>query len=220
LYFTLDKLNSVYYIYIVNIMGTQERKQREKKEMARLILDAALKLFIDEGYENVSIRKLADKIEYSPAAIYLYFKDKDEIFFTLHREALDKFYQAQLTVQSIQDPYERLIAHGRAYIQFAIDNPELYDLMFIMKEPVKNLSTPDQWKTESRSYDLLKKNVKECIEANLIANTDVEIVSFSLWAFVHGISSLKIRRGLMIPDEYIQYLINGAFEFLKTGLGK
>lgn len=201
-------------------MGTQERKQREKKEMTRHILDAALKLFVEEGFENVSIRKIAKEIEYSPAAIYLYFKDKDEIFFTLHREAMDKFYQAQLSVQSIQDPFERLMAHGRAYVKFAIDNPELYDLMFIMKEPVRNISTPDQWKSGSRSYDILRKNVKECIDSKLIANTDVETVSFSLWAFVHGISSLKIRRGLMIPDEYIQYLIDGAFEFLKTGLGK
>jgi AcrR family transcriptional regulator len=201
-------------------MGTTERKQRERKELTRLILDAALKMFVDEGYENVSIRKIADKIEYSPATIYLYFKDKDEIFFTLQGEAFARFYEIQLSVQSIQDPFERLMTHGRAYIKFAIDNPELYDLMFIMREPVKDIKTLEQWKTGGKSYEILRKNVRECIEANLIVNKDVEVVSFALWSFVHGISSLKIRRGMIIPDEYIQYLIDGAFEFLKTGFGK
>lgn len=199
-------------------MGTIERKQREKKELDRLILDTALKLFIDEGYENVSIRKIAEKIEYSPAAIYLHFKDKDEIFFTLQSEAFDKFFEVQLTVQSIEDPYERLVAHGRAVIQFAFDNPGIYDLMFIMTEPVRNLDTLEQWKCGCRSYDVLKKNVKEYIDACSIKNADVETTSFALWAFVHGIAALKIRRGMMIPDDYTKYLIDGAFEFLKIGL--
>jgi len=201
-------------------MGTQERKQREKKEMKRHILDAALKLFVDEGFENVSIRRIADKIEYSPATIYLYFKEKDEIFFTLQGEAFERFYEIQMSVQSIKDPFERLMAHGESYVKFAIENPELYDLMFIMKEPVKKINSFEQWKTGSKSYDLLRKNVKECVEANLLNNNDVEIVSFALWSFVHGISSLKIKRGMIIPDEYMKYLIDGAFEFLRTGMRK
>ena len=92
--------------------------------------------------------------------------------------------------------------------------------MFIMKEPVKRISSFEQWKTGSKSYDLLRKNVKECIEANLLINNDVEVVSFALWSFVHGISALKIKRGMIIPDEYMKYLIDGAFEFLRTGMGK
>lgn len=199
-------------------MGTIERKQREKKQMERLILDASLKLFIDDGYENVSIRKIAERIEYSPASIYLYFKDKDEIFFTLQNEAFDKFYEMQLTVQSIEDPYERLVTHGKSVIKFAFDNEGLYDLLFIMSEPVRNLDTREQWVFGNRSYNLLKKNVKEYLDAKNIKNHDVETVSFACWAFVHGIAALKIRRGMMIPDEYVNYLIEGAFEFFKNGL--
>jgi AcrR family transcriptional regulator len=201
-------------------MGTQERKKREKTEMKRHILDVALKLFVNEGFEHASIRKIADKIEYSPATIYLYFKDKDEIFFALQSEAFEKFYEVQMSVQSIQDPFERLMAHGEGYVKFAIENPELYDLMFIMKEPVKRIKSFEQWKSGSKSYDLLRKNVRECIEDDLIVNKDVEVVSFALWSFVHGISSLKIKRGMIIPDEYMKYLIDGAFEFLRKGLCK
>ncbi|MBI5233035.1 MAG: helix-turn-helix transcriptional regulator [Deltaproteobacteria bacterium] len=62
-------------------MGISERREKEKKEMRGLILETAMELFLDEGFENVSLRRRADKIEYSPATIYLYYKDKDEILF-------------------------------------------------------------------------------------------------------------------------------------------
>jgi AcrR family transcriptional regulator len=101
-------------------LGISERKEREKQEMVDLILDAAMKLFIEEGYDNVTMRKIGDRIEYSPTTIYLYFKDKTEIFSELLNIAFDKFYESQMSVQSIDNPKEKLLAHGLAYIKFAI----------------------------------------------------------------------------------------------------
>jgi AcrR family transcriptional regulator len=72
-------------------MGISERKEREKQEMREKILLVATEMFIEEGYDKTSIRKIADKIEYSPATIYLYFKDKDEIFHAIHDKGFDKF---------------------------------------------------------------------------------------------------------------------------------
>jgi AcrR family transcriptional regulator len=71
-------------------MGIVERRQREKQQMRRQILDTAMDLFIENGYEEVSIRRIADHIEYSPATIYLYFQDKDDILFVLHEEGFEK----------------------------------------------------------------------------------------------------------------------------------
>jgi len=65
-------------------MGIAERKEKQKQEMGKMILEASMKLFVEEGFENVSIRKIADLIEYSPTTVYLYFKDKNEILFNLH----------------------------------------------------------------------------------------------------------------------------------------
>ena len=67
-------------------MGVKERQEREREAVARAILDAARELFVAEGYQNVSIRKIAEKIEYSPAAIYGYFPSKDDIFLALAEE--------------------------------------------------------------------------------------------------------------------------------------
>ena len=74
-------------------MGIVERKEREKEDMRRLILNAARKLFLEQGYEKTSIRNIADAIEYSPATIYLYYKDKNELLFALHEEAFLKLME-------------------------------------------------------------------------------------------------------------------------------
>ena len=72
-------------------MGISDRKEREKEEMRRRILESAKKLFLELGYEKTSVRAIAEDIEYSPATIYLYFKDKNELLFALHQEAFIEF---------------------------------------------------------------------------------------------------------------------------------
>lgn len=201
-------------------MGIKERKARNRKVMEKLVLDAAMKLFLKEGYRNVTIRKIAKQIEYSPATIYLYFKDKEEIFFTLQKRAFEKFHEVQMSVQSIKDPVKRLKAHGKSYVEFALENKEYYDLMFIMSDPVMALINPKDWDTGIHSYDLLKENVKSCIDAGLLKSKDVEATAFSLWAFVHGISSILIKRGFMVPGQYQKAMIDGAFQFLEENFFK
>lgn len=197
-------------------MGITERKERERHEMEKLILDAAMKLFLKDGYKNVSIRKIASAIEYSPGTIYLYFKDKDEIFFTLQNMAFEKFYNAQMSSQGIEDPLERLLAHGRVYVEFALENNGYYDLMFIMEEPVKRMINIEQWRAGSKSYNLLKQNVRDCIDKGQMKIKDVETAAFSMWSYVHGVASLTIKRGFILTQEAKAYLINGALENLRT----
>jgi len=199
-------------------MGISERKDREKQEMIDLILKEAMKLIIEEGYDNITMRKIADKIEYSPTTIYLYFKDKSEIHYSLINMAFDKFYEAQLSVQNIKDSKERLLAHGIAYVKFAMDNPGYYDLMFIIKEPKESMTCPDDWKSSTRTYDLLKSNIKQCMEDGYIEETDIEVAAFSLWTLVHGIASLMIKRGFMIPEPFREYLIYNSIQYAFKGM--
>lgn len=194
-------------------MGISERKEREKREMEKLILDSAMQLFIEEGYKNVTIRKLAEKIEYSPATIYLYFKDKDEILFTLQRMAFEKFHKFQASIQTIEDPLERLTEHGKAYVRFALENKEYYELMFLIDSPMRQ-DCLDNFKAEIDSYQLLKDNIQSCMDAGIMKPMDIEIAAFSMWSYVHGIASITIKRGFLIPEEAQKYLIDGALNFL------
>ena len=197
-------------------MGIKERKARQKSEMSEAILSAALRLFSDKGFENITMRSIADEIEYSVGTIYLYFSDKKEIFFELHKMGFDEFYKRQLTVQNIKDPLSRLTEHGLAYIQFALDQPHYYDLMFISRTPGKFINQQDEWISGTRTYDLLKLNISQAKDAGYFKKTDVEVAAFSLWSFVHGISSLFVRdRMKMIPADSIGALVSGALKFLE-----
>src|SRR4028119_186944 len=172
-------------------MGIAERKEREKQEMKDLVLQAAMDLFIEEGYEKASIRKIADRIEYSPATIYLYFKDKDEIFHAVHEKGFEIFFGRMEKLAVIADPFERLRKLGEVYLNFAWEHPQLYDLMFIMWGPMDALKDDTHWHCGTRAHDGLKQMVRECIETGKMKEMDVEVASMAIWSFVHGIVSLR-----------------------------
>jgi AcrR family transcriptional regulator len=205
-------------------MGTKERKELEKQKMRKLILDNAMKLFLEKGFENITIRHIAEKIEYSPATIYLYFKDKDEIIYTLHREGFEKLYMWQQKILSINDPLKRLHKHAEMYVSFALENPEFYDLMFIKRAPfrkIKEMKCKDgvDWEIGMRSYDLLKKNIEDCMKEGFFPETNIDVAAFSLWSYVHGMVSLIIRdRCSMFPEEQLQPLVKGALDFMRGNI--
>src|SRR6516162_10889190 len=111
--------------------GPSERREREKKELRSKILDAARELFAQQGYDAVTMRKIAERIEYSPTAIYLYFKDKDALIADLCRNDFVAFAERFLEFTAVSDPVERLRRIGRAYLSFAADYPQHYKLMFM-----------------------------------------------------------------------------------------
>lgn len=198
-------------------MGIQERKEREKGEMRKLIIDSAISLFMAEGYNNVSIRKIAEKIEYSPATIYTYFEDKGAIFFEIYNLGFQKFYETQLSVQTIPDPKERLIEHGKAYLKFSLENQEYYDLIFIEHHPSEKIRQFEGWDLGKRSYDLLRTNVKQCIDAGYFQDQNMDVVAFSMWSLVHGVASNYIRKNMeMMSDEEKMFLLNNSLEFLRN----
>ncbi len=193
-------------------MGITERRNREKLRMRRSILDAAMKLFVEDGYDNVSIRKIAKRIEYSPATIYLYFTDKDEIFFQLHQEAFSKFLAVQKETLKIQNPMARLAKQGANYLEFAQKHPEHYDLMFIIKAPLRKLKT--EWNCGFESFDILRQTIAECIDQGHLGNNNVDVVAIHVWANVHGLASLIIRDRLaMIPEDLLPQLLQEVMAF-------
>jgi AcrR family transcriptional regulator len=199
-------------------MGILERKEREKEDMRRLILNAARKLFLEQGYEKTSIRNIADAIEYSPATIYLYYKDKNELLFALHEEAFLKLMEELGGVRSIKDPLERLIEMGHRYIKYAVENPELYDLMFIMAAPMETLACRDEiWEDGLKSFGLLKWVIQDCVTAGYFKNQDIEISAITIWAYMHGLVTiyLKNRMSMFQDDQQLQRMQQSFALFTK-----
>src|ERR1700745_2207774 len=107
-------------------MGVKERRGREKSETRDKILDAARELFVTEGYDGVSMRRVAEKIEYSPTAIYLHFADKQELFPELCQQHCPRLAEVFQSWTMSSDPIERLKQIGSTYTEFGMRYPNHY----------------------------------------------------------------------------------------------
>lgn len=204
-------------------MGITERKEKQKQEIKKMILDASMKLFMEQGFENVSIRKIADLIEYSPTTVYLYFKDKNEILFNLHELGFQKMAEYTATLWTIKNPLVRLTKMGEYYLQFGLENPAYYELMFILKAPMEALMILDEkceWKSGDQALGKLKDTIKECMEKNLIEKGDIDAVAMAIWGMVHGMVALAIRDRFdkLVPREQIVPMMNKSLTWLLNAL--
>jgi len=180
-------------------MGVAERKAREKQELKQQILDAARELFAREGYENVSMRKIGEKIEYSPATIYTYFKHKDEILDCLCEETFLKLHTHKLAAlhEMKGDVLEALEKGMETYIRFGLDHPEDYIVTFILKAaPYEKPGHHEtrKAKTGQQCFNDMRNIVRRCMEEGKIKNGDVEATSQALWAGIHGLTALLITQ--------------------------
>jgi len=179
-------------------MGIAERKERDKEELRRKIIAAATDLFQEESYATVSMRKIAKRVEYSVGTLYLYYKDKDELFLAVQGQAFEQAFTYVSQLPELEDPMEQLKFIGERYVRFGMENPGLYRLMFMMEHPMQALPKADGWQSGILLHNLLTSVVQACIDAGRLNTTDADRMSFALWSFVHGMVSLRIAHRLDI----------------------
>ena len=174
-------------------MGTKERRAREKKQLQRQILSAARELFVNEGYENVSMRKIANKIEYSPTTIYLYFKDKGDLLDSVCKETLlDLLNTLELLNRDKSNPIETLRKSGKAYVEFGLKYPQDYKLTFVVRPQFQKGLGLGEGSVGERVFNYLRAMVSECIRQKAFRRVDVDTAGQALWSAVHGVTLLLI----------------------------
>jgi AcrR family transcriptional regulator len=199
-------------------MGISERKAKEKEELKSLILMAAKKLFLEKGIEQTTIRNIANEIEYSVGTVYVYYKDKNDILHDLHTQGFKQLGGEMKLLLNVDDPMERLKAIGRVYLQFAIENNDMYDLMFSMRAPMEFLESihKEDWNEGKGTFDVLRSTVKQCISNGYFKGHELEPLSFLIWSTVHGMVSLHTSqrvKGVNLPDPDT-ILMKGYDEFI------
>lgn len=162
-------------------------------------MDAARELFAREGYDAVSMRKIAEAIEYSPTAIYVHFKDKEALFGELCRSDFGKLSDVFNKLAQIKDPVERIRGIGHNYVRFALQYPNHYRLMF-MTPHIPSSDDEMQCGTgnpDEDGYAFLKAAVAESIAHKRFRREykDPALATQTLWAMAHGIASLQIAKG-------------------------
>jgi AcrR family transcriptional regulator len=157
--------------------------------LRRDILAKTARLLAKTGDEEaVSIRAVANAVGVTPPAIYLHFADKDALIKAVCEDtfrALDEFVESR--VAAIDDPVEQLAERGRAYVDFGVEHPEQYRVLFMGKA---RLSGDEA--LESSGFAHLLDNVTRCMDAGGIARRDPVVVSAGLWAVVHGVTSIAV----------------------------
>jgi AcrR family transcriptional regulator len=203
-------------------MGVKERRARQKRFLRQEILDAASELFVRDGYENVSMRRIANKIEYSPTTIYIYFKDKAELLDQVCKETFGRLVQRLSKImEQPGDPVQRLKKGLIAYIEFGLQNPHHYRATFMMllpegfdKTKFHEVDSPGM-----QAFALLTRGVGECIKAGKMPAMNVELASQTLWAGIHGITSLLITHDTF-PWVGRDKVIHSTVDTLVVGLQK
>jgi len=201
-------------------MSAISRRRQHKEELRRGILDTAREIFVRGGYESFSMRKLAEKIEYSPASVYLHFKNKEELFECLVEESFARLLKTLMGLRNgpqWQDPVEELKKAFRAYVEFGLRNPNDYRFVFMLRPPVEK----HPYKVHA-AFEALRYMVRRCVEEKRFRAVDVESTAQALWASAHGITSLLIQRPAFpwVPKkELIARVIDTAVDSLVTRTG-
>jgi AcrR family transcriptional regulator len=175
-------------------MGIKERKTKHKEDLKQSILDAAKKVFLEQGYDATSIRKIAAEIEFSPTTIYLYYKDKNEISHALHEEGFKMLSEKFQVLAHVEHPFERLKAMGRIYMQFALENSDYYELMFIMKDPIEafeNGCVEEEWDEGKRAFNTLVGTIQQCQQAGYFKGFETNSFALVVWSTMHGLCTMK-----------------------------
>lgn len=203
-------------------MGIKERREKQKDTLRREIMAAARELFVEQGYERVSMRKVAEKIEYSPTTIYLYFKDKQDLLTSICEETFAQLHQALNKIENASgDPLVCLKKGMRAYVEFGLQHPSDYTLVFVIAPEPPAAEGGEEYGYEGsmgqRAFSHLENMVTQCIRQGKIKKGDPATISQTIWAGLHGLTSLLIgHHGF--PFVARERLINSLINTLLAGL--
>ncbi|MCM2316427.1 MAG: TetR/AcrR family transcriptional regulator [Thermoanaerobaculia bacterium] len=177
-------------------MGPKERIEKEKAETRDRILDAARELFAEKGFEAVTMRQIAQKIEYTPTTIYVHFKDKDALLHEICDRDFSLLAQKFVSVAKLSDPIEQLRKTGLLYARFGLENRHHYRLMFmsLRPEPTPELIERKKGNPSEDAYEFLVMIIRAGLAAGRFRPEfkDPELIAQTVWAGIHGVVSLRI----------------------------
>jgi AcrR family transcriptional regulator len=209
-------------------MGSAERRERERAELQTQILDATRAILSERGYEGLTMRAVADRIEYSAAALYKHFADREELVRALCARDFYAFAQVLQARPGVNDPkldpVERLRGIARSYAEFAIQYPEQYRVMFMMPVPpaLEQKDVIPYGDPQQDAYALLANAVQAAIDKGHFAGLDRDLAAQTLWATMHGVMSIEIShlsvRKKHIPFAPLQERVETACDGILYGL--
>jgi AcrR family transcriptional regulator len=201
-------------------LGLKERQERDREAVSRSILDAARELFVTHGYQEVSIRKIAERIEYSPAAIYSYFPSKDDIFFALAEEGFRLLFSYGASPRPVAagDPLDAIRAMFWRYFEFSKEHPEYFALMFLDRSVPRISKNWNRFGFVGEMRHEMIVRIQHAIDSGAFpAGTEPSAVFRVLLTSLHGAATMRICNRLA-EGENADALARITLETALTGL--
>jgi AcrR family transcriptional regulator len=197
------------------------RREEHRADTQALIFRAATELLDAAGYEGFSLRKLAEAIGYTPASIYRYFRDKDELVIAVLLEGYAAFTRAlRAAADRADEPFAQLDALGRAYVDFGLAHPVMYRVLFMQRADVWTRIPPSRLEEAcgEDAFLILVGAVQRAIATGRTRAKDVEAASLALWALTHGVVSLCLAMPNLADPAARTKMIEGAFTLADLSL--
>jgi len=192
----------------------------ENGDLRRRILDTARHQLVQEGYQDLSMRKIASAIGYSATSIYLYFDSKDALLHALIHEGMmwlrDKLQET--AAQHSDAPVQRMRALCRCFVEFGLDNPEYYEIMFQLRPERMERYPPEKYRQARENLDFFAQAVKEGVEDGIFEVDDIQVSVSTVWASLHGTISLLLAGRVDVQidsDTFIDTTIRQAIRGLR-----
>ncbi len=197
------------------------KRKGEGSQRRAEILDAAKKLFVEEGYAATTIRRIAAKVGISSTALYVYFPDKDAILV----EICDATFAGLINEldevrRDATDPFDALAKCLERYIRFGLDHPNEYELTFVTRRS-KELQKlrPENEKLGMQAFERFYDLVDAVVRSGVTNDVDTQRLTQQLWAAIHGLVVLLLLRS-EFPWNELNSLIDGHVTMLLCGVAK
>lgn len=199
-------------------MGITERRLREKEKVRSAILTTAWRMVKEEGWQSLSIRKIAEAIEYSIPVIYDHFENKEAILFEFGKQGFEILSKKiQDAREKTDDPAEQLVIIANAYWDFAFRNKEHYQLMYGLGMPGCEIEKCLPERLNFRK--LVLDPIVTLIKKGSRPDADPCLKYYTFWSILHGLISMKTMRGGGVSDEINKLVMDDAIAGFIKNLG-
>ncbi|NUO48196.1 MAG: TetR/AcrR family transcriptional regulator [Polyangiaceae bacterium] len=201
-------------------MGTAERREREKLALQQKIIDKGREILVNEGPAALTMRRLADEIEYTAGALYAHFADKEKLVRAICQTDFEAFTSQFSSAMAEKDPLKRLRLLAKLYARFALEHPAQYKILFVL-DSVGGVEK-ERGNPEKDAYAIVELAVEAAMKEGHFKAFEgrTQLVAQSLWAAMHGVVSIEIRRvdDMQIPFELIDDRVDVMCEVMLAGL--
>ncbi len=190
--------------YIVNMPNTAS----VETDLRRIILDSTRHLLVEEGYKNLSMRKIARAIGYSATSIYLHFENKDALIHALIEEGMDRLLALlkDAEAQHADDPVARLRGLCRCFVDFGLENPEYYEVMFMLHPELMERYPAEKYRRARRNLDVIAATLADGVAQGVFAVSHVRVGASAIWSALHGAVSLLLARRIDVRIERVAFI--------------